>query len=119
MHGSGGASLGGSILTGQVAVATPRARFGLLTLDTSFCAGLAGVCDTASAGRRVDAPPLGAIAIIVVVGTVSLEQISTSKSLAAHLNHEISDWTGVFKKRAVPGRDLAARAAGCEDIRHR
>lgn len=88
MHRSSGACLGGSILTGQVAVATPYARFALLTLDAGLCAGLAGVRDAASARGRVDAPPLGAIAIIVVVGTVSLEQISTPKSLATYVTDE-------------------------------
>lgn len=88
MHRSSGARLGGSILTGQVAVATPCARFALLALDAGLCAGLAGVGDAAGAGGRVDTPPLGAIAIIVVVGTVSLEQISTPKSLAADVTDE-------------------------------
>lgn len=119
MHRSGGASLGRSILTGQVAVAAPRARLGLLALDPSLCAGLTGVGDTACAGGRVDAPPFGAVAIIIVVGTVSLEKISTPKSLAANLNHEISDWVGFSSSLAVHGLGRAARAAGCGDVRHR
>lgn len=102
MHRSGGACLGRGILTGQVAVATSRTRFRLLTLDACLCAGLAGVGDTAGARGGVDAPSLGAIAIVIVVGTVSLEQISTSKGLAADLNHDVSDGTGDFTEACSP-----------------
>lgn len=109
MHRSSGACLGRGILTSQVAVATPCARFSLLTLDAGLCAGLAGVGDTASAGGRVDAPPLGAIAIIVMVGTVSLEQISTPKSLAADLNHDISDGDFSRSMRPLNGSEPHAR----------
>lgn len=46
--------------------------------------------DTAGARRRVDAPSLGAIAIIVVVGAVSLQEISAREGFFTDLDRDIN-----------------------------
>lgn len=90
MHRRSGAGLGTCILAVQVAVAASCARLELLALDAGLGTGLTGVGDTAGARGGVDAPPLGAVGVVVVVGAVSLEEISTPKRLATDLARGVS-----------------------------
>lgn len=91
MHRRGRSGLGTRVLAVQVAITASCARLDLLALHASSRTGLTGVGHTAGAGGRVDAPLLGAIGVVVVVGTVSLEEIRTAKRLATDLLRKISN----------------------------
>lgn len=85
VHGSGRPSLCGGIFAVYATIATSCARLDLLALDPGSSTSNAGMGDTTGTRRRVDTPPLGAVAIVVVVGAVSLEEISTPKCFATDL----------------------------------
>lgn len=85
MHRRSRSGLGTRVLAVQIAIAASRAWLDFLALHASFGAGLASVGDTAGAWRRVDTPPLCAIGVVIVVGAMSLEEISTPKCLATDL----------------------------------
>lgn len=77
------AGLCGRVLASQAAVPAASAGLGVLALDPSRSAGLAGMGDPGGARRRGDAPPLFVwVVIVFMVGCVSLEKVLTSKSLA-------------------------------------
>lgn len=86
VHGSSRARLGGGILARQVAAATSRTRLDLLALYPGLCTSLTSVGDTAGSRGRVYAASLDVFAIIIVVGAVSLQEISSPKGFPADLN---------------------------------
>lgn len=90
MHRGSRSSLGGGIFAGQIAGATSRAWLKLFALHTSPGTSLAGVGDTTGAGRRVDSAPLGAIAIVIVVGAMPLQEISSPEGFPTYLSRDIS-----------------------------
>lgn len=85
MHCGSRSSLRGRVFASQVSGATSCAGLELFALHTSLGARLTGVGDTTGAWRRVNSAPLRTVAIIVVVGAMSLKEISTPKGFPTDL----------------------------------